>query len=169
MFFLKSGRQSRQTLNGDISLSFYLLVIFSRLFSQYQYSWLWLQTKLKWWWHFFIAPLVINFMPDISDTGGDTGAQSQYPSLWLQTKLKWWHFFTVSLVVYFVPDISDTAWRWHWCSISKLLALLAPDKVKMTTFLYCSTSWLFYAPISLILAVTLALNLNTLGSGSRQS
>ncbi len=47
-------------------------------------------------------------MPDISDTGGDTDAQSQYSWLWPQTKLKWWHFFTGPLVVYFMPNIFDT-------------------------------------------------------------
>ncbi len=35
--------------------------------------------------HFFTVPQVDYFMPDISDTGGDTGAQSQYSWLWLHS------------------------------------------------------------------------------------
>ncbi len=50
-----------------------------------KYSWLcWLQTKLKWR-HFFTVPQVDYFMPPISDTGGDTDAQSQYSWLWLHS------------------------------------------------------------------------------------
>jgi hypothetical protein len=63
-------------------------------------------------------------MPDISDTGGDTGAQSQYSWLWL-------------VVAYFMPDISDTGGDTGAQSL---------DKVKMMTFLFTVPIVVYFMP-----------------------